>query len=68
MDSLYLVGFKDKLVVFDLQTESEIYEIIKDQVFLIKRVVNSNAFILRADKRGVNLLTIDGKESFYFSW
>jgi hypothetical protein len=49
MDSLYLVGFKDKLVVFDLQTESEIYEIIKDQVFLIKRVVNSNTFILKAE-------------------
>ena len=49
MDSLYLVGFKDKLVVFDLQTESEIYEIIKDQVFLIKIVMNSNTFILKAE-------------------
>jgi hypothetical protein len=57
--SLYLVGlYCDGLKVWDEQTDQEMFDICKDTVFSIKRILNSNSYVIKTYKNGIKLLTI----------
>ena len=57
--SLYLVGlYSHGLKIWDEQTDQEMFEICKDTVFSIKRILNSNSYIIKTYKNGIKLLTI----------
>jgi hypothetical protein len=68
-DSLYLVGFfKDGLILWNEQTDQLLYKICSDdRVFSIKRVLTTNNYIIKTEKDGVKVLTINDLESFKFS-
>ena len=58
-DSKYLVGFENaKLVVWDEKKEQEMYQIIDDGVYSIKRVMRTDNYIISKRNDGVKLLNI----------
>jgi hypothetical protein len=67
-DSFYLVGFNSKLRVWDQQKEQEMCHISDDSLDSIKRVMNTNSYILRTRGiEGLKLLTISDLESKKFT-
>ena len=69
-DSLYLLGFYNpgKLVVWNEQTGQQLIQICDDRVLSIKRVMNSNKFIIKtARKKGVKVLTMNDFKSNQYS-
>jgi hypothetical protein len=62
-DSLYLVGLGGYgLRVWDQNKEQEMYKISHDSLVSIKRVMNTDNYILRTFKNGLKLLTINNLE------
>ena len=58
-DSTYLLGIHNaKLRVWDEQKEQEMCQISVDPLSSIKRVINTNNYILKTKKNGLKLLTI----------
>ena len=69
-DSLYLLGFCNpgKLVVWNEQTGQQLIQICDDNVFSIKRVLNSNKFIINTARgKGVKVLTMNDFKSNQYS-
>jgi hypothetical protein len=65
--SLYLVGFSDKLIVWNEQTEEELFQVSTDHVAGIRRVMSSNNYILKTLKEGLKVLTIKSLKTEEFS-
>ena len=68
-DSLLLVGFiRDGLIIWDQQKEEEICQIIDYSLDSIKRVINTDNFIIKTKfKNELKLLTIRNMESKKFN-
>lgn len=67
-DSIYLLGFnKDKLRVWNQETEQEMYLISEDRLYSIKRVLSTEYFILKTDNNGLKLLTVNDLGSNQFT-
>ena len=56
-ESLYLVGHNG-LIVWDEQTDQELFQICEDQVCSIKRILNTNTYIIKTEENGLKLLKI----------
>lgn len=72
-ESIYLVGlFKYDLTLWNEQTDQSLFKISSDCVVSIKRVMNTNHFIIKTmwplgGGNGVMMLTINDLESKIFS-
>lgn len=67
-ESLYLVGFfDDGLIVWNEQTEQQIIKICQDRVSSIKRMLNTNSYIIKTKENGVQKLTIKNLKNSDFS-
>ena len=67
-DSIYLVGFyNDGLIVWNEQTNQQLFQICQDIVCSIKRVGNTNTYIIKTKKNGLKLLTIKNLKTAQFS-
>ena len=67
-DSIYLVGFfGDGLFLWNKQTDQLLSKICGGGVFSIKRVMNTNYFVIKTWHKGVELITINDFDSFKFS-
>ena len=65
-ESLYLVGLeKDCLIVWNEQSDQQLFKICQDQVFSIKRILTTNSYIIKAKR--LQLLTIKNLEKSQFS-
>ena len=53
-----MVAFYDRFVVWNFETDKLAFEISRDYVKSIKRIANSNIYIVRTDKSEVKLLNI----------
>ena len=67
-DSLYLIGFYyAKLIIWDQQKEQKMYHFGEGNVLSIKRVMNTDNYILKRHTHGVKLLTINDLEQKKFT-
>jgi hypothetical protein len=67
-DSLYLVGFDyGGLILWNEKTDQLLSKICDDTVFSIKRVLTTNNYIIKTEKDGVKVVTINDLESLQFS-
>lgn len=57
-DSHYLVGFTTEIIVWSESSDQEVLRISIECVLSIKRVVTTNNYIIKTEKRGVKVLTI----------
>jgi hypothetical protein len=57
-DSFYLLGFCEQLCVWNEHTDEQIYQISKDWIWSIKRVMTTNTYIIKSPKKGVYALTV----------
>ena len=59
-DSIYLVGFRHRLILWDEQRDQEVREITDERVFSIKRVLTTDHYIIKTWKQGVKVVIIKG--------
>ena len=58
-ESLYLVGFfYGELIVWNEQTDQQLFQICEDYVRSIKRILTTNSYIIKNCYNGLELLTI----------
>jgi hypothetical protein len=62
-ESIYLVGLYNLLIVCDQKTDQKLFQISKDSVVSIKRVMTTNNFIIKTVEEGVKLLSINDLKS-----
>jgi Neuraminidase (sialidase) len=68
IDRIYLVGFEDHgLIVWDEESDKQLFKISHDKVFSIKRVKTANSFIIKTERQGVKVLIIDDLKLQQFS-
>ena len=66
-EKVYLVGLiDDQLEVWNEQTDQKLFKVSIPWVFSIKRVLDSNYFILKTMRDGVQVLTINDLKSGQF--
>jgi hypothetical protein len=53
--------------VWDEEKDQELFSISDDMVFSIKRVMNTNNFIIKTEQQGVKVVTLDDLKSKEFS-
>jgi hypothetical protein len=67
-DSLYLVGFVDDgLIMWNELTDQLLSEICDGGVLSIKRVITINNYVIKTNKEGVKVVTINDLKSKQFS-
>jgi hypothetical protein len=67
-DSIYFVGlYGNGLVVWNEQTDQELFRVYERSVDSIKRVVSTNSYIILTKFEGVKLLTIEELATNRFS-
>ena len=50
-ESLYFVGFhKDGFVVWNYQTDQQLFQVSSDSVWSIKRILNTNSYIIKTNE------------------
>ena len=48
-DSIYLVGFSNQLIVWNEETDQELFMISYDRVYTMRRVMTSENYIIKTD-------------------
>ena len=67
-ESIYLVGFySNGLKVWNEKTDQELFQICKETLFSIKRILTTNTFIIKTYKNGIKILTIKNLKTSEFS-
>ena len=58
-ESLYLAGlYQDGLIVWNEQTDQQLFQIFQDRALSIKRILTTNTYIIKTQNNGLKVFTI----------